>query len=184
MTPDSGKTRKLHEDYALIGKIGKPHGLKGEIKAFSFSQRPESFSAYKSLLLVDPESGVERRFNVILARSNEKTAILHLEGVTGRNEAEALGGLQIWLLKTDLPVLEQGEYYWHEMTGARVITDDGRELGVVSEIFNNKVYDILVVLGQGREYLIPVRDEIVRSIDRETHTLIVSPMPGLLDLNS
>lgn len=178
------KPDELAADHVLVGKIIKAHGIKGEVKVFPYSGDPQNFLSYKTLVLVEPETEVLRRLAVSRARGGEKTAILELEGVAGRDAAEALRGFELWALKADFPEPEPDEYYWHTVEGARVVTDSGRELGTVTGIFNAGAHDILVVTGQGREYLIPVLDEIVRRIDEQNHTLVISPLPGLLELNS
>lgn len=177
------KPDALTADHVLVGKVVKAHGIKGEVKVFPYSGSPQNFSSYKTLVLVEPETGALHSRAVSRARSQEKTAILELAGVVGRDAADSLRGFEVWVAKADLPESGPDEYYWHTMEGALVVTEDGRELGCVTGLFNAGAHDILVVTGQGREYLIPVLDEIICRIDEQNHTLVIAPPPGLLELN-
>lgn len=184
MTRNSGQRfPELAKDYVLIGKIIKSHGLKGEVKVFPFSGCPENFNNYTTVVLADPESGAFRSYTVNRARVQGDIVILLFEGVTHRDNADMLAGHQLWLSKGDFPQLAPDEYYWFQLEGMRVYTEDGRELGGVTSIFNNGAQDVLVVTGGEREFLIPVTEEIIQRQDDEKRILVVSPMPGLLDLN-
>jgi 16S rRNA processing protein RimM len=184
MTRNSGKRfPELSKNYLLIGKIIKSHGLKGEVKVFPFSGCPENFNNYPAVVLANPDSGVFRSYLIKRSRVQGDIVILLLEGVTNRDDADALAGHQLWLSKGDLPQLAGSEYYWFQLEGMRVYTEEGRELGVVTSIFNNRAQDVLVVTGGQREFLIPVTAEVIRRQDDKKRILVVSPMPGLLDLN-
>ena len=184
MTRDKGRRLPEHsKDFVRVGKIIKSHGLKGELKVFSFSGSPENFQKYTNLIVADHESGACRPLPVKQARVQGGNAILLFEGVSSRNEADALAGLEVWLARSDFPPLAPNEYYWFELEGLAVVTDDGMELGTVTSIFNNKAQDVLVVTGGEREYLIPVTKEIIRNRDDKRRILVISPIDGLLDLN-
>jgi 16S rRNA processing protein RimM len=184
MTRNSGQRfPELSKDHILVGKIIKSHGLKGEVKALPFSGCPENFNNYPGVVLVDPDSGVARSYTISRSRGQADFVILMLEGVTNRDDADLLAGRQLWIDKGNFPKLAPGEYYWFELEGMRVYTVDGRELGVVTSIFNNRAQDVLVVTGGEREFLIPVIEEIVRRRDDKKRILVVAPMPGLLDLD-
>lgn len=184
MARNSGKRfSELSINYVLTGKIIKSHGLKGEVKVHSFSGCPENFNNYSAVVLADPDSGVFRSYTVNRSRVQGDIVILLLEGVTNRDDADALAGHQLWLSKGDLPPLARDEYYWFQLEGMRVYTGDGRELGVVTSIFNNRAQDVLVVTGGEREFLIPVIEGVIQRQDDKKRILVVAPMPGLLDLN-
>jgi 16S rRNA processing protein RimM len=184
MTRHSGQWLPEHsKDFVLIGKIIKSHGLKGEVKVYSYSGSPENFQKYTDLIVSDHKSGACGSFSVKQARVQGGNAILLFEGVGSRNEADILAGREVWLAKSDFPPLGPNEYYWFELEGMEVVTDDGKELGTVTSIFNNKAQDVLVVTGGEREYLIPVTKEIIRHRDGKQRILVISPVNGLLDLN-
>ncbi len=169
--------------YLQVGKVLKAQGIKGELKVSSFSRHPDNFKSYRRVMLRHPRTGEYREFTLLGSRSRKRDAILSLAGVTSRNESEALAGLEVWVSRDELPPLEAGEFYWHQLQGALAITEDGRELGTVRGLINTRAHDILVIRGQGREYLVPLRQEIVRFSRDRQQTLVITPLPGLLDMN-
>jgi len=171
------------EDHVLIGRIIKAHGIKGEVRVYPYSGTPENFQSYKKVVLAAPE-GDCRHVVLVGSRSKGNVAILKLKGVAGREGAEALRDYDVWLHKSDLPELEQDEYYWHHLQGLQVVTDDDRALGTVVEIFNNNAHDVLVVKGPGREYMIPMVAEAVQfNKESQPHIVIVLSQSGLVDLD-
>lgn len=170
-------------DHILAGKVTKPHGIKGEIKVFPYSRNPGNFKHYREVWLEIRDDADLRHCNIQRYRVQGDAVILKLDGVETRSAAEELGGAGVWVAKAALPELAHDEYYWHEMMGALVLTDDGRKLGLVDSLFTTKVHDILMVKGGGREYLIPILEGVIQSWDKDTLTLVVMVPPGLLDIN-
>ncbi len=174
---------ELADNFVIIGKIAKPHGIRGEVKVYSYSEQPENFRHYKNIVLQEPAGNGTENYRVVKSRELGKLAILQLEGVTSREAAEALQGSTVWLEKTDFPQLQPDDYYWHQMIGLQVCTETGRELGKVISLFSTRAHDVLVVTGGGREYLIPVNAEIINGIDIQEGRLLIQPPPGLLQAN-
>ena len=173
----------LRDNLVMIGEIVKPHGIRGEVKVYTYSERPENFSHYKQVVLQAPAGDGTTVYKVVKSRVQGKLAILQLEGLASREAAENLQGSSVWLEKTDLPELDGDEYYWHQLLGMRVFTDTGRELGAVAGFFSTRAHDIMAVTGEGREYLIPVKEEIITEIDDRNGKLVVADFPGLLEGN-
>ncbi|MDX1775283.1 MAG: ribosome maturation factor RimM, partial [Desulfobulbales bacterium] len=172
------------DDLVMVGEIVKPHGIRGEVKVYPYSERPENFQLYKEVVLVDEAAGRTTIYKVVKSREQGKLAILQLENVVSREDAEALLGSRIWLKKTQFPKLGSGEYYWHQLKGLTVITESGRKIGPVSKIFSTRAHDILVVSSGGNEYLIPIDGAIIREIDEQEGKIIISPPEGLLEINT
>ena len=168
--------------YVLIGKIGKPHGLKGGVWLHLFSGQPESISDYGQLVLVSQGGKVSAPLRITSCRIQGKAAIVGFEGTEDRNSANDLKGMGVLVNKKDMPPVGEGEYYYFQFLGLSVTTVDGRSLGQVENIFFNGAQDILVIVKGSQEVLIPILPSvIVRQSDRE---LIISPPPGLVDINS
>jgi 16S rRNA processing protein RimM len=106
-----------------------------------------------------------------------------LEGVGTREAAEVLQGSRIWVNKADFPTLDSDEYYWHQLKGLMVMTETGQELGRVTKLFNTTAHDIMVVSGAGHEFMIPMKGDIIRDIDEQGGKIVISPPPGLLEIN-
>lgn len=173
-----------HGGQIAVGKVAKAHGIKGEIKVFPFSGNPDDFRGYGLLTLVEPEHGLTRSYAVGQSRGMGNLVILQLEGLSGRSTAEALRGWEVRIGRELLPTLGPDSFYWHELEGLPVITDDGKELGRVTSLLSTPAHDILVVTGGGSEYLIPAVGECVAGLAQDGKSLVVTPPPGLLEMNA
>jgi len=166
-----------------VAKVSKPHGIKGEVKVYPFSEDPESFKFYSSLVFVDPAEKDVREVRLLHSRSQGKLAVLTLSGVVSRNDAEDLVDCQVWASQDDLPELADDEYYWTDFVGMEVYTAKNIHLGHVASLMSTGAHDILVVSGRGAEYMIPVRDEFIVEINETNGKIIVDPPEGLLEIN-
>ena len=184
MTQNSDRRKpELAADLVLIGEISKPHGIRGEVKVYPFSEKPENFKHYNNVFLQEPAESGTKIYKVVKSRVQGKLVILQLESVVSREAAEALQGSKIWLERSDFPKLDTDEYYWHQLEGLLVITESGQKLGKVSKLFSTSAHDVMVVSGAGNEYMIPVEGTIIKNIDEQEGKIIISPPPGLLEIN-
>ena len=169
------------EGFVLFGKLGKPHGLSGEMKIICFSEQPGNLAEYSRLFLMDETGKISRGLKIVNYRVQGKGAIVQLETVTSRNEAELLTGAATLIAEEDLPPLAENGFYYYQFYGKLVVDRDGKKMGLVKQIFHNGAQDILVVSGNHDEILIPVTKSIV--LEKTETELIVELPPGLLDLN-
>jgi len=102
-------------------------------------------------------------------------------GVNGRDAAAQLTGMRVLVHAADLPPLQDGEFYHHEVQGFAVVTTDGRALGTIADTFSTGANEVFVVRDGAREHLIPVIADVVREIDRVGRRVTIYPMPGLLE---
>lgn len=121
------------------------------------------------------------RHRVERARHDRDAWIVLLAGITDRNAAEPLRGQLLEVRDADLLRDDADSYFVHELIGLRVVTDDGRELGTVTEVIYTGANDVYVVKGAGREYLIPAIAQVVSRIDLPVGVMTITPLPGLLD---
>lgn len=167
--------------YVLVGKVAKPHGIRGEIKVYPYSGQQDNFLGYKEIFLAAGEDEARIPYAVESSRVQGKLALLKLSGVSTRNEAELLVGSAVWLRRRDLPGLKKGEYYWSDLVGKRAVTDGGRELGLVKGVMATAAHDILTVTDHGRDYLIPLAGEFLVRLDE--NEVVLNLPPGLLEIN-
>ncbi|MBU0729983.1 MAG: ribosome maturation factor RimM [Proteobacteria bacterium] len=170
-------------DFIPYGKIVKAHGIKGEIKVAPYFSYPDDLQLHQEIALVDTEKNRCTLWPVIRSRFQGNNAILKLEGIETRNDAEECRGIELWIDKTLMPRPDDGEYYWHEIEGLMIETDDGIALGKVSDIFSSGAHEVWVVTGKGREYLIPAKKEFIVEKDDQQGKLILTLPPGLLEIN-
>jgi 16S rRNA processing protein RimM len=144
--------------------------------------QPPAPSLVPGVEVVLERADMRRETRVVSAAPHARgQLLLALEGVADRTAAEGLVRARVLVAATALPALAPDEFYYHEIEGFRVETDDGRALGEVVETFATGANDVWVVRGGGREYLIPVIADVVRSIDREARRIVIELLPGLLD---
>lgn len=168
--------------FVLIGKVAKPHGLRGEIKLHAFSDKPETLLQYSQVVLVDNSGQLSPALNIEKSRLQGKMVVFKLETINDRDGAEAIQGKGVLLDSKDLPVVGEDEYYWYQLYDVPVYTKAGRELGRVSNIFSNGAQDIMVVKDRHQEYLIPILDTIIKEHSKER--IVIDPPPGLLEMNA
>jgi len=173
-----------HGGQIAVGKVAKAHGIKGELKVYPFSGRPDDFRGYRLLTLVEPVQGLARAYEVEQCRPLGNLVLLQLAGLSGRSAAEGLRGWEVRIDREFLPVLGAATFYWHDLVGLPVLSDTGQELGLVTSILVTPAHDILVITGAGGEYLIPVVAECVVGLAPDGKVLLVTPPPGLLEMNA
>ncbi|MEN8135234.1 MAG: ribosome maturation factor RimM [Thermodesulfobacteriota bacterium] len=166
-----------------VGRVGKAHGIKGELKVLPDFGPPEDFLNYLEVSLVFPDTDSRQDYKVSRCRPQAKIVILQLDGINDRTMAEALNGTEVWIDKKSLPDLPAGDFYWHDLVGLQVETESGRKLGRVETLLATGGHDILVVLGTGREYLIPLDKEFLLNRDGVAGILTVAEVPGLFEIN-
>lgn len=160
--------------YVVIGKITSAYGIKGWVKIYSYTDPVSNILNYPVWYL---SSGTDplhwREIAVIQGRPQGKFIVAQLAGINDRNQAELLHGTEIAIPRDQLPAAADGEYYWLDLLGLKVVNIQGIELGVISDIMETGANDVLVVQGE-RQRLIPyVMDEIIKQIDLQAGTLRV-----------
>lgn len=165
----------------LLGKITRPHGIRGEVKIHPYSGQPENFLGYREILVGSEDQEERIPYTVEQRRVQGRLAVLRLKGCDSRTKAEALAGHEVWLRRSDLPKPGEDEYYLAELEGKAAVSADGLPLGRITGIMDTPAHAILIVTGRGREYLVPVHTGVVTSIDEEQ--VVLRLPPGLLEIN-
>lgn len=165
-------------DLVVVGRVGRPQGIKGEVTVEVRTDDPDARFAPGATLLSE-----EGPLTVAQARDHSGRLVVLFEGVADRNAAELLRGRLLQVDARTLPVLEdEDEFYDSELVGLAAATADGRDLGRVKEVLHLPHGDVLVLAAEGREYLVPFVKAIVPEVDLGAGRLVVEPPPGLLDL--
>jgi 16S rRNA processing protein RimM len=165
----------------LLGKITKPHGIKGEVKVHPYSGQPENFHHYPEILVEGDRQGEWITLEIEKARVQGKQVILQLRGCTDRAGAEDLAGLEVWLHRRNLPELSGDEYYLADLEGRTAVSEDGRTIGRITGIMATGAHDILSVRDKGHEYLIPIQKGFIIRMDEQE--VVLRLPPGLLEIN-
>jgi 16S rRNA processing protein RimM len=169
------------EDLIPIGRVLRPHGLKGLLRVRSDAGADLPFEEGGIVYLrVGPKA--PECFKVVSIKPQKGMFLLELEGMTTLERAEAHRGADILVEKGGLR-RDEDEYFWFELMGLEVRLDTGEVIGTISRIIPTGANDIYVVKRGKREILVPATSEVVKAIDLESGKMIISPMEGLLDLN-
>jgi 16S rRNA processing protein RimM len=169
--------------HLVVGRLRKPHGLKGECTVFPLTDRPEAVFAAGRRLVRMALSGevVGEAIEVERSRAYHREWLLKFRGLESRDELEAWRGQFLAAASEDLPPPAEGEVYLHELAGFAVRDTAGAALGVVTEVYDLPAGLTLEVQGPRREFLLPFRREFVREVDRPGRRLVVELPEGLVE---
>ncbi len=166
------------DGWVIVGRITGPHGVRGEVRVAPQTDFPERLLELAEVTLRMP-GGQLSTLAVTGARPNvgKGTVLLALEGYASRTEAEALRGALVLVRAEESPVLPEGQYYEWQIVGLKVVTTEGRELGVVREVIHTGANDVYVT----DVCLLPAIDRVIKEVDLSAGRIVVEPLPGLLD---
>ncbi|MFG1736854.1 ribosome maturation factor RimM [Micromonospora chalcea] len=176
----------------VVGRIGKPHGIRGEVTVEVRTDEPEARFAPGSVLTTEPgvvpsEPGAWRvppTLTVESARWHQGRLLVVFEGVLGRDVAEALRNTLLGVDSADVsPPEDPEEFHDHQLVGLTVVTRDGEHVGEVARIDHAPASDMLVLRRpEGRTALVPFVKAIVPEVDLAGGRVVVDLPGGLLDL--
>lgn len=162
----------------VIGEICQAHGQDGEVRVLPVTDFPDRFFDLGSVYL----SGEAVPRAVGRVRRHGKFFLLKLEGINDGTEAAGLRGRRLELPPDRLVTLPPGHYYLWQIVGLRVLSDNGRELGVVKEVLSRPAHDVYVVEKPGGgELLVPAMRQVVVDVDLVRGLLMVKLVPGMDD---
>jgi 16S rRNA processing protein RimM len=165
----------------VVARIGRAHGIKGEVTVEVRTDEPELRLGPGAVLFTDPASAGP--LTIETGRVHSGRLLLRFEGVRDRNAAEALRNILLIaeVDPTEIPE-EEDEYYDHQLIDLDVVLADGTEIGVITEISHLPSQDLFIVeRPDGTELMIPFVEEIVTEIDLEEQRAVIDPPPGLID---
>lgn len=161
-----------------IGRILKPHGLKGALKAVSYLETDDCAGRLEEVFLGGERSG-EHAFRVENLEIRERGFLLKLKGIEDADTARRWTGTEIFADASLLEALPEGEYYWRDLIGLRVHGEDGTFLGKIKAVFPTGSNDVYVCAGGQREILLPAVEDVIRKVDTEKGIMVVRLLKGL-----
>lgn len=165
-------------DLVEIGKVIRPHGVGGRVRVLYYGDSPEVLA--RSPYVIIKKESCHRLKVADFTRQANNHVILSLERIASRDAAASLVGGTLCIPRQFFPPLPEGEYYWFELIGLKVETEEGLVMGNVSAIFPTGSNDVYVVRDHERELLVPATVEVVRKVDRAAGKMIIRPSEGLL----
>jgi 16S rRNA processing protein RimM len=163
----------VNEELILIARIGKPHGIRGDVTIQSFSHDDRRFQKLKRVLLRMSSGEIAER-TISSVRLLPTGILLKLEGVDDRDVAETLRNAEILIPESERPKLPKGRAYYDEIIGMKVVDDEtGSAIGLVKNVLDMPAGDVFVLDLNGVEHLVTNAGEEVRKIDLSKNELRV-----------
>jgi 16S rRNA processing protein RimM len=169
----------------VVGRIGKPHGLRGEVTVDVRTDEPERRYAVGSRLRAEPPKGSAsplRALTVASSRWHQATLLVAFEEIGDRNAAEAARGIVLHAtVPDDETPADPDEYYDHQLVGLAAYDLEGAELGTVTALVHGGAQDLLTIrTPDGRDALVPFVKALVPEVDLEAGRVVVADRPGLV----
>jgi 16S rRNA processing protein RimM len=169
--------------HLVVGRLRKPHGLKGDLTLFPLTDDPDAvFAAGRSVWLVglDGET-VAGPLVIERSRAYHREWLVKFAGADGREAIDPWRGLLLAAPADELAPPKDDEVYLHELDGFAVRLPDETPLGLVSAVYELPSGLMIEVQGPKREFLLPYKKEFVRQVDRAGRRLVVTPPEGLVE---
>jgi 16S rRNA processing protein RimM len=167
-------------EYFELGYLAKPHGLKGALHVFMDVDDPYE---YEDLDAVFVQQGNEMvPYFIVDLQIRDNLNLITLEGITSVDAAKELVGSKLHLPVSMLPKLKEDQFYYHEIVDYQVNDRNLGPLGIVKEVYSTGAQDVIIMIYQGVEVLIPLTDEIVPQVDKVNKCVITQLPDGLLDV--
>lgn len=161
-----------------IGRIVRSHGFAGRMKVLSYLEAHDVLLTLAEVF-VGPSVQKAVAFPLEAVQSGKGFFILKLRGIEDADAAAKLVGSYAWMPSAGMKRLPEGEYYWKEIIGLKVVTEDHRVLGRIESVFPTGSNDVYVCRGGEREILLPAIGEVVRKVDTAGGVMVVRLPEGL-----
>jgi 16S rRNA processing protein RimM len=167
----------------VVGRVGRPHGVRGDVSVDVRTDDPDLRFAVGSVLATEPAASGPLKVSAV--RWHSGRLLISFDGVDGRDQADELRGVLLVVDSADLTDPPDPEYFRdYELVGLTVLTTGGERVGTVSDVLHHG-QDLLVVTGtgprSGASILVPFVAPLVPEVDVPGGRLVIDPPPGLLD---
>ena len=177
----TGNSRKDNELRVTVGRIGRPHGIRGDVVVGVRTDEPELRFAKGSRLDTDPAD--LGPLNVAGSKWHSGELLVRFEGVSDRDAAAELRGTWLTVDSATIPPSDDpDEFHDTDLVGLSVRTVDGTPVGIVDDVLHSGQDVLLVKSADGREIMVPFVKALVPDVDLSGGTLTIAPPAGLLNL--
>lgn len=167
----------MKKQFLDSGKIVGTHGIKGEVRIDPWCDSPAFLASFKKLYL--DEKG--ETFVKVKSRPHKNITLCKIEGVDTVEAAERLRGKIVYINRDDIH-LDEGVHFVQDLIGLEVRDFDSNEaLGTLTDVLRTGANDVYEITRDGKQYLAPVIDEVVREINVEDGYVLITPMKGIFD---
>ena len=167
MKPLQHKSQKV-----IIGRLGRPVGIHGQIKLYPYSREPSNLLDYNPWFIEDENDWQVIEFSKVIEK--DKFLLVTFNSVKNREQAQKLTNKSLAVNRESLAQLGADEYYWSDLIGLSVTNTNGTSLGVVTEIMETGANDVLIVCNEDKQYLVPfLLNEFILQVSLETNSMTV-----------
>jgi 16S rRNA processing protein RimM len=163
----------LSRDKVCVARIGAAHGVRGEVKLWSFTEDPAAVADYGPL---ETQDGLQR-FEIEALRPAKDHFVARIAGIADRDAAEKLRNVDLYIPRARLPKIDEADTFYHtDLIGLKAVTQNGDEVGTVSAIHNFGASDVIEIKPPaGDSLLMPFTDATVPEIDLGARRIVVVP---------
>lgn len=172
-------------EMVVLGQFGKVHGLKGWLKLNSFTSPLENILDYPQFVAVIDRN--QKTLEIDQFRRQPRGLLVHVDGYDDPESARQLTGVELSVAASTMPGLGDGEFYWHQLLGMKVVNQQSELFGQVEKLMETGANDVLVITPtedslDDRERLIPyLLDTVVTGVDLDSKTITVNWQADYLD---
>nr|HET6902348.1 ribosome maturation factor RimM [Ktedonobacteraceae bacterium] len=170
---------KSETEWATIGIVVAPFGVRGELKVLSLTDIPNRFAELETIHL-GPD---RKRYSIKSVRPYKgEMVVMKLAGIEDANVADTLRNLDLTIPIDQLAKLPPDSYYQHDILGLQVVTLSGRAIGTIVDIIITGSNDVYVLKADdGKQVLIPAIKDVIKQVDLIRKMMYIEPIPGLLE---
>lgn len=170
---DTGSHQDGEPAFLVIGKLRRAHGVGGEIPVELYTQMLELLAPEQVIYIGESYSP----YTIEKTRWKQDLLLVKLKGISDRTMVSQLTNELVYVHRSQLPYLDEGEFYYHELIGLRVYNLNGIYLGILREVLTTKANDVYIIQSEsGDEVLIPATEDMIREIDIEQSRMVVGEM--------
>jgi 16S rRNA processing protein RimM len=184
---DSDDRRKFSkedhmEDLLQVGVITTTHGVRGEVKVFPTTDDPARFKKLKNVVLDTGKEMID--LEVAGVKFFKNMVIVKFKGIDNINDVEKYRKKSLYVTRENAVKLKKNEYFIADLIGLQAESDEGEDLGELSDVLQTGANDVYVLSKEGTDdILLPAIRECVKEVDLENGKIIVHLLPGLRELN-
>lgn len=167
------------EQFLRVGVISSTHGVRGEVKVFPTTDDPDRFLDLEHVIM---DTGKEKKtLEIQGVKFFKQFVILKFKGIDNINDIERYKGCELYVSREDAVPLEEDEFYIADLIGMKVVLEDGKEFGTLSDVMETGANDVYIIDSKEHgEVLIPAIRECVLDIDIEEMVMTIHLMKGLI----
>ena len=168
------------EDLLQVGVVTTTHGVRGEVKVFPTTDDPARFKKLKNVILDDGKT--QRDMEISGVKFFKNMVILKFKDLDDMNEAQKLRQAKLFVTRDNAVELQENEYFIADLIGMQVVSDEGEELGEISDVLQTGANDVYVIQQEKQaDILVPAIKDCIINVDLEQNIMTVHLLPGLRD---